>query len=144
MARLVVLIVFFSLLVGGRSAEAHAVLVDTVPDDGAVLREAPRQVVLRFSEPVAPVMLRVLDIDARPIADASQARVENETPVFDQPAETARPPLHRQAAMRPWSQVELPGTDEAARTHLAIPMSPVLTREQADAVVAAVRDADLG
>ena len=27
--------------------------------------------------------------------------------------------------------VELPGTDEAARTHLAIPMSPVLTREQA-------------
>jgi len=55
-----------------------------------------------------------------------------------------RVPLHRQAAMRPWSEVELPGTDEAARTHLAIPMSPVLTREQAAAVVAAVRDADLG
>ena len=53
-------------------------------------------------------------------------------------------PLHRQAAMRPWSDVELPGTDEAARTHLAIPMSPVLGREQADEVVAAVRDADLG
>jgi dTDP-4-amino-4,6-dideoxygalactose transaminase len=52
-------------------------------------------------------------------------------------------PLHRQTAMRPWSDVELPGTDEAARTHLAIPMSPVLTREQADEVVAAVRDADL-
>ena len=45
--------------------------------------------------------------------------------------------------MRPWSQVELPGTDEAARTHLAIPMSPVLTREQAGEVVATVRDADL-
>ena len=55
-----------------------------------------------------------------------------------------RVPLHRQAAMRPWSQVDLPGTDEAARTHLAIPMSPVLTREQAAEVVAAVRDADLG
>jgi dTDP-4-amino-4,6-dideoxygalactose transaminase len=55
-----------------------------------------------------------------------------------------RVPLHRQAAMRPWSQVELPGTDEAARTHLAIPMSPVLTREQAGEVVATVRDADLG
>jgi dTDP-4-amino-4,6-dideoxygalactose transaminase len=52
-------------------------------------------------------------------------------------------PLHRQTAMRPWSDVELPGTDEAARTHLAIPMSPVLTRQQADEVVAAVRDADL-
>jgi dTDP-3-amino-3,4,6-trideoxy-alpha-D-glucose transaminase len=55
-----------------------------------------------------------------------------------------RIPLHRQAAMRPWSDVDLPGTDEAARTHLAIPMSPVLTREQVGEVVAAVRDADLG
>jgi dTDP-3-amino-3,4,6-trideoxy-alpha-D-glucose transaminase len=55
-----------------------------------------------------------------------------------------RVPLHRQVAMRPWSDVELPGTDEAARTHLAIPMSPVLNREQAAEVVAAVRDADLG
>jgi dTDP-4-amino-4,6-dideoxygalactose transaminase len=52
-------------------------------------------------------------------------------------------PLHRQVAMRPWSDVELPGTDEAARTHIAIPMSPVLTREQADEVVVAVRDAHL-
>jgi dTDP-3-amino-3,4,6-trideoxy-alpha-D-glucose transaminase len=54
-----------------------------------------------------------------------------------------RVPLHRQAAMRPWSRVDLPGTDEAARTHLALPMSAVLTREQAAEVVAAVRDADL-
>jgi dTDP-4-amino-4,6-dideoxygalactose transaminase len=53
-------------------------------------------------------------------------------------------PLHQQEAMRPWGDVELPGTDEAARTHIAIPMSPVLSREQAGAVVAAMRDADLG
>jgi dTDP-4-amino-4,6-dideoxygalactose transaminase len=51
-----------------------------------------------------------------------------------------RTPIHRQAAMREWGAgVDLPGTEEAARTHLAIPMSPVLTREQADEVVAAVR-----
>jgi dTDP-3-amino-3,4,6-trideoxy-alpha-D-glucose transaminase len=50
-----------------------------------------------------------------------------------------RTPVHRQVAMRAWgSGVELPATDEAARTHLAIPMSPVLTREQVDEVVAAV------
>ena len=49
-------------------------------------------------------------------------------------------PLHRQVAMRPWAGgAELPGTDEAARTHLAIPMSPVLDRAQADEVVAAVK-----
>jgi dTDP-3-amino-3,4,6-trideoxy-alpha-D-glucose transaminase len=53
-----------------------------------------------------------------------------------------RTPVHRQTAMREWGAgVELPGTDEAARTHLAIPMSPVLTREQVDEVVAAVRSA---
>ena len=51
-----------------------------------------------------------------------------------------RTPVHRQVAMREWGAgVELPATDEAARTHLAIPMSPVLTREQVDEVVAAVR-----
>jgi dTDP-3-amino-3,4,6-trideoxy-alpha-D-glucose transaminase len=48
-----------------------------------------------------------------------------------------RVPAHKQPAMREWGGVELPGTDEAARTHLAIPMSPVLSRAQADEVVAA-------
>ncbi len=53
-----------------------------------------------------------------------------------------RTPIHRQAAMRAWGAgVELPATDHAARTHLAIPMSPLLTRAQAAEVVAAVRRA---
>jgi dTDP-3-amino-3,4,6-trideoxy-alpha-D-glucose transaminase len=52
-----------------------------------------------------------------------------------------RTPVHRQEAMREWNRagVELPGTEEAARTHLAIPMSPVLSRAQVDEVVAAIR-----
>jgi dTDP-4-amino-4,6-dideoxygalactose transaminase len=51
-----------------------------------------------------------------------------------------RTPVHRQAAMRPWEAgVELPATEHAARTHLAIPMSPVLSREQAEEVVEAAR-----
>ncbi len=51
-----------------------------------------------------------------------------------------RTPVHRQPSMRAWSAgVELPATEHAASTHLAIPMSPVLTREQVDQVVAAVR-----
>jgi dTDP-3-amino-3,4,6-trideoxy-alpha-D-glucose transaminase len=50
-----------------------------------------------------------------------------------------RTPVHRQAAMREWGAgVELAATDEAARTHLAIPLSPVLSREQVDEVLAAV------
>lgn len=40
--------------------------------------------------------------------------------------------------------VELPVTDELARTHLALPISAAMTRDQVDEVVAAVRDAHLG
>jgi dTDP-4-amino-4,6-dideoxygalactose transaminase len=53
-----------------------------------------------------------------------------------------RTPLHRQAALAPWAAgVSLPVTDELARTHLAIPMSPLLDRAAADEVTAAVRAA---
>jgi dTDP-3-amino-3,4,6-trideoxy-alpha-D-glucose transaminase len=51
-----------------------------------------------------------------------------------------RTPIHRQPSMRAWGAgAELPVTDEAARTHLAIPMSPVLTAAQAAEVVVVVR-----
>jgi dTDP-4-amino-4,6-dideoxygalactose transaminase len=50
-----------------------------------------------------------------------------------------RVPAHRQPAMREWGTgLELPGTEEAARTNLALPISPVLTRADADEVVGAV------
>ncbi len=53
-----------------------------------------------------------------------------------------RTPVHAQPAMRAWGEgLNLPGTAEAARTHLAIPISPVLSREQVERVVAAVRSA---
>ena len=56
-----------------------------------------------------------------------------------------RVPTHQQPAMREYADDRpLPGTDEAARTHLAIPMSPVLSPEQAGEVVGAIRDAGLG
>lgn len=53
-----------------------------------------------------------------------------------------RTPVHRQAAMRAWRPAgELPGTDEAARTHLALPMSAAITWEQVVEVAGAVREA---
>jgi dTDP-4-amino-4,6-dideoxygalactose transaminase len=56
-----------------------------------------------------------------------------------------RRPVHRQPAMAEYAEGlgELPGTEEAARTHLAIPMSPVLSADQAQEVVAAVRTAPI-
>ena len=53
-----------------------------------------------------------------------------------------RLPVHRQPAMLAIAAgVELPVTDDLARTHLALPMSPVLSAEQAAEVTAAVRAA---
>jgi dTDP-4-amino-4,6-dideoxygalactose transaminase len=53
-----------------------------------------------------------------------------------------RTPVHRQPAMRRLGQAgDLPVTDELAASHLAIPMSPVLSRAQAVEVVSAVRGA---
>ncbi len=51
-----------------------------------------------------------------------------------------RVPTHEQPAMRPFApSVPLPGTDEASRTNLAIPISPVLSAAQVQEVVAATR-----
>jgi dTDP-3-amino-3,4,6-trideoxy-alpha-D-glucose transaminase len=51
-----------------------------------------------------------------------------------------RTPVHRQPAMAPYAAgLELPATEEVARTHLAIPMSPVLDAAQAARVVDAAR-----
>jgi dTDP-4-amino-4,6-dideoxygalactose transaminase len=51
-----------------------------------------------------------------------------------------RTPVHRQPAMREFGAgVELPATEEAARTHLALPMSPVLGAAEASEVVAAAQ-----
>ena len=53
-----------------------------------------------------------------------------------------RTPVHEQPAMRTWGEgLALPGTEEAARTHLAIPIGPALSGEQVERVVAAVRAA---
>jgi dTDP-3-amino-3,4,6-trideoxy-alpha-D-glucose transaminase len=51
-----------------------------------------------------------------------------------------RVPVHRQEAMAPYAGgVDLPATEEVAATHLAIPMSAVLSEEQAAQVTDAVR-----
>jgi dTDP-4-amino-4,6-dideoxygalactose transaminase len=53
-----------------------------------------------------------------------------------------RVPVHRQPAMLEFGEdARLPVTDEVARTHLAIPMSPVLDRLDAIQVVSAIREA---
>ncbi len=56
-----------------------------------------------------------------------------------------RPPIHRHPALEPYAQgVELPVTEELARTHLAIAFNPWLTAEQAAEVTGHVAAAVAG
>jgi dTDP-3-amino-3,4,6-trideoxy-alpha-D-glucose transaminase len=50
-----------------------------------------------------------------------------------------RVPVHRQPAMREFGDVELPGTEEAARTNLALPIGPALRESEVDQVVNTLR-----
>jgi dTDP-4-amino-4,6-dideoxygalactose transaminase len=51
-----------------------------------------------------------------------------------------RVPVHRQPAMREFGDgLDLPGTEEAARTNFALPMGPALQQSQADDVVNTLR-----
>jgi dTDP-3-amino-3,4,6-trideoxy-alpha-D-glucose transaminase len=52
-----------------------------------------------------------------------------------------RVPTHEQPGMRPYAPSSpLPGTEHAAQTHLALPISPVLSSAQAHEVVTAARE----
>lgn len=72
------------------SAHAHAVLIDAQPADGAVLATPPAEVALRFNEPVAPVAVRVLDIDARRVSDGAGLTVQDDTLRLPLPRDLAR------------------------------------------------------
>ena len=109
--------------VGGWYAEALEGLPVRlqVPTEGA--RPAWHLMVIRADDPDA--------IEAQLAADEIQARGYYRTPI------------HVQPSMRPWAPAagSLPVTDELARTHLAIPMSAALTREQVVEVAGSVRGA---
>jgi dTDP-4-amino-4,6-dideoxygalactose transaminase len=53
-----------------------------------------------------------------------------------------RVPSHAQPAFG--LNLKLPGTDVAAREHVALPVSATITRDQVEEVAGAVRDAGLG
>ncbi len=67
------------------AAWAHAALMSSRPADGAVVRTAPREIVLRFDEPVTPVRVRLLDLQAAEMPGGGVPRVEGNTLVLPLP-----------------------------------------------------------
>ena len=53
-------------LLGATPATAHAVLLESVPADGAVLAQSPPTVLLRFDEPVTLAKVELLDSTGKP------------------------------------------------------------------------------
>lgn len=80
--------IFFAaalLTMAGGSAFAHAVLLETDPADGAVLGAAPPHVTLTFNEPVAPVIVRLLGSDGKPVALPGEPEASDERVSIDLP-----------------------------------------------------------
>src|SRR5262249_50841639 len=68
--RAALLLLMAGLALAGPAA-AHAVLLETIPADGALLPQTPSRVVLRFNEPITPVALKLFDADGRMLAKPS-------------------------------------------------------------------------
>ena len=58
---------------------AHAVLLETSPEDGARLDAPPREAWLRFNEPVNPVAVRVLDAGGEAVTAPNAIASDGET-----------------------------------------------------------------
>ncbi|HET6518958.1 MAG TPA: CopD family protein [Geminicoccaceae bacterium] len=68
MPALLALLVCGVAAAGAGPARAHAVLLHSHPEDGAVLEAPPGSIELHFSEPVRPIAVRVLDAAGAPVA----------------------------------------------------------------------------
>lgn len=62
-------LVLLALALAPGRALAHAALLEATPSDGDALASAPSAATLRFSEPVAPVFVRLIDARGDTIAD---------------------------------------------------------------------------
>jgi copper transport protein len=72
------MLVLFLLVGGAGTASAHAALRDTDPRDGSVLKSAPRQVTLTFTESVALLddSFRLFDPDSRRVSTGEAEHVD--------------------------------------------------------------------
>jgi copper transport protein len=79
MKRLRALLICVAVFFTPGPAYGHAVLLESQPADGAILSDSPREIMLRFNEPVAPLFLRLVGSDGMAVAQESAARAEGDT-----------------------------------------------------------------
>jgi copper transport protein len=89
MLALIVLAIVAGQLCGATPLRAHAALVETEPAADDVLEQAPNNVAITFSEPVRPIVVRLIDGQGDVLADESTARVAGNR--IELPVEEALP-----------------------------------------------------
>jgi copper transport protein len=72
------IVLVWLLLAMSGAAYGHAVVVATVPADGALVETGPDQVVVRFNEPITPVSAQVLNATGDVISPADPASVQGD------------------------------------------------------------------
>lgn len=77
--RVVLLLALAGMAAIPRTGWAHAVLMESVPADGATLDAPPAELRLSFNEPVSPIRFQLLDQQGRDMADPAGTVAENET-----------------------------------------------------------------
>jgi copper transport protein len=79
------LLVLGLIVLGSAPAASHASLVASQPADGAVLEEAPPRLELRFNEPVAPLVLKLVSADGAIVA-LDRYRLDDTTLIVEAPS----------------------------------------------------------
>ncbi|QRM27879.1 copper resistance CopC/CopD family protein [Microvirga sp. VF16] len=82
---LTLLLMTACVALGPREARAHASLMTTEPSDGAVLKQAPNRIVLHFTEPVSPLILRLIGPNGE-ATDLTQGQVRHQAVEITPPA----------------------------------------------------------
>ena len=77
-------VAFFATTETNDYAFAHARCLESTPADGDVLASAPQSFVLTFSEPVSPIVMRLVEADGSG-TDLAQIQAEDETVVITAP-----------------------------------------------------------
>ena len=74
-----------AVLAAAGGAQAHAVVLETTPADGALLETAPGEVSILFNEPISPVRAQVLDASGADITPAGAVTLDGPVMRIDIP-----------------------------------------------------------
>ncbi len=121
------LFAILAFVLGVDEACAHATLVSTAPQDGAVLAEPPEEAVLHFDEPVSILVVRLLDDTGAAVVLPAAPRTEGGA------MRVTLPPRMREGTLPPELSRYLRGFPSGRRVHRLFDRPGVMARARRSA-----------